>query len=233
MTTVGAGAPAQVDGAQDGTVDDRFASRLAGRPSAETLVRRLVQAEDGHLVTTLGQVAESGALPAAAALVVAARRRYVTGTGKSLAFATLLATDLAVSCSHVHLIDDATVPALDVLAEVTASDVLVAFSFRRYRRETAALATAFAAAGGSLVAITDSADAPLAAKAAVTVVVDTGSASFVDSPTAVVAVSHILATLVGASAKGARRRIAARDQLAADLGLYLAGDAHPGPTSED
>ncbi|MCG2802074.1 MAG: SIS domain-containing protein [Cellulomonas sp.] len=233
MTAVGVGARAADDGAADGTVDDRFAARLAGRPSAETLVRRLVQAEDGHLVATLGQVAESGALPAAAALVVAARRRYVTGTGKSLAFATLLATDLAVSCSHVHLIDDATVPALDVLAEVTASDVLVAFSFRRYRRETAALATAFAAAGGSLVAITDAADAPLAAKAAVTVVVDTGSASFVDSPTAVVAVSHILATLVGASAKGARRRIAARDQLAADLGLYLAGDAHPGPTPED
>jgi DNA-binding MurR/RpiR family transcriptional regulator len=216
-----------------GSADDRFVARLAGRPSAETLVRRLVAAEDGHLVSTLGQVAEDGALPVAAGLVVAARRRYVTGTGKSLAFATLLATDLAVSCSHVHLIDDATVPALDVLAEVSSTDVLVAFSFRRYRRETAALATAFAAAGGTLIAITDSADAPLAKSAAVTIVVDTGSASFVDSPTAVVAVSHILATLVGASAKGARRRIATRDRLATDLGLYLTGDAHPDLSKED
>lgn len=203
------------------TPDERFAERLGTRASADVLQRRLVAQEGTHLGTTLAQVADAGSLPRAAALVVAARRRYVTGTGKSLAYATLLADDLAVGLSHVTLIDNATVPALDVLAEVVATDVLVACSFRRYRRETLALGAAFVGAGGTLVAITDDAEAPLAALATETVVVDTDSASYADSPTAVVAVCHILATLAGASAKGARRRIATRDRLARELGLYL------------
>ena len=201
--------------------DERFAQRLAGRPSAEVLTRRVVAQETAHLPVALAAVVESGALPRAAALVVAARRRYVTGTAKSLAYATLLASDLSVGLSHVHLVDDATVRALDVLAEVGPTDVLVAYSFRRYRRETVALARAFVAAGGTLVAVTDDEDAPLAAIAHQSVVVTTDSASFADSPTAVVAVSHLLATLAAASAKGARRRIAARDELAAELDLYL------------
>ena len=201
--------------------DERFAQRVAGRPSAEVLTRRVVAQETAHLPLALAAVVESGALPRAAALVVAARRRYVTGTAKSLAYATLLASDLSVGLSHVQLVDDATVRALDVLAEVGPSDVLVAYSFRRYRRETVALARAFVAAGGTLVAITDDDEAPLASIAHQSVVVTTDSASFADSPTAVVAVSHLLATLAAASAKGARRRIAARDELATELDLYL------------
>ncbi len=209
--------------------DERFAQRLADRPTAAALARRLVVQETSHLGAALAQVADAGSLPRAASLVVGARRRYVTGTAKSLAFATLLAGDLAVALSHVHLIDDATVRALDVLAEVGPSDVLVAYSFRRYRRETVALARAFVAAGGTLVAITDADDAPLAAWAHQTVVVDTDSASFADSPTAVVAVGHVLATLAASSSKGARRRIAARDRISAALGLYL-DPAPPSPT---
>jgi len=201
--------------------DERFTERLTAGTTAEALQRRLVAQESTHLGTTLGQIAASGSLPRAAALVVAARRRYVTGTGKSLAYATLLADDLAVGLSHVSVIDDASVPALDVLAEVTGSDVLVAFSFRRYRRATLRIARAFVAAGGTLVAITDDPEAPLAPLAVEIVVVDTDSASFADSPTAVVAASHILATLAVSSAKGARRRIATRDRLSRELELHV------------
>lgn len=201
--------------------DRRFAARLSGRPSAESLQRRLTTRESEHLTTALAAVLDAGSVPRAAALVVAARRRYVTGTAKSFGYATLLAGDLAVGLSHVTLVDNATVPDLDVLAEVVSTDVLVAFSFRRYRRETVGFAREFARAGGSLVAITDSPDAPIAEHAEVTIAVDTESASYADSPTAVVAVGHILATLAASSAKGARRRIAARDRLSRDLNLYL------------
>jgi DNA-binding MurR/RpiR family transcriptional regulator len=212
-----------VTAARVGGPAEKFAERLAGpgRGSAEVLTRRLVGQQEAHLTAALEAIVASGSLPRAAALVVAARRRYVTGTAKSLAYATLLAADLSVGLSHVTLVDDAAVRGLDVLPEVGPSDVLVAFSLRRYRRETVAFARAFVAAGGALIAITDDEAAPLASLATQTVVVDTESASFADSPTAVVAVAHVLATLAAASAKGARRRIAARDRLAADLGLYL------------
>jgi DNA-binding MurR/RpiR family transcriptional regulator len=78
----------------------------------------------------------------------------------------------------------------------------------------------FHSAGGKLVLITDSVDAPLTDIADATVTVYTGSASYADSPTAVAAVCHLLSALTSASAKGARRRLAVRDQLAQDLGLY-------------
>lgn len=199
--------------------DQRFERRLTERASAQVLQARLVSQETGHLAAALEQVAADGAVPRAAALIVAARRRFTSGAGKSAAYAGLLAGDLATGLSHVQLVAPAT--AIDVLAEVTTSDVLVAFSFRRYRRETTAIADAFAAAGGTVIAVTDRADAPVAAHAAETIVVNTGSASYVDSPTAVVAVAHILATLTVASAKGARRRISARESLSHELGLYL------------
>ncbi len=202
------------------TPDRRFAERLSTRTSAEALQRRLAAQESDHLPGALAQVVETGSLPRAAALVVAARRRFVTGSAKSYGYAAVLSGDLAVGLSHVHLVDPAVRP-LDVLSEVSGTDVLVAYSLRRYRRDTVTFAREFVARGGTLVAVTDAPDAPLAASAHETVVIDTESASYVDSPTAVVAASHILATLAAASAKGARRRMAHRDQLSQDLGLYL------------
>src|SRR5690606_25414546 len=96
----------------------------------------------------------------------------------------------------------------------------VAFSLRRYRRDTIDIAHAFVDAGGQLVAITDAPDAPLAGIADQAIVVGTESASYADSPTVIAAVVHVLATLTTASAKGARRRLSERDRLDAVLGLY-------------
>ena len=51
---------------------------------------------------------------------------------------------------------------LTVLTDVRDKDPLIAFSLRRYRRETTKLGELFHAAGGKLVLVTDSDDAPLA-----------------------------------------------------------------------
>jgi DNA-binding MurR/RpiR family transcriptional regulator len=72
-----------------------------------------------------------------------------------------------------------------------------------------------------VIAVTDSATAPIAAIATETVVVPTSSASYADSPTAVAAVIHLLSTLTIASAKGARRRFAEREQLGHILNEYV------------
>lgn len=198
----------------------RFGARLGRRSASGALQERVVDQQLRSLREALDQVVADHSVEHAAALVVAARRRFVAGTGKSLGHAQLLSADLSAGLSHVLLLDGTTVRPLDVLAEVHATDVLVAYSLRRYRRETVELGRAFARAGGSLVAITDAADAPLAAWAEVTVAVPTDSASYADSPTPVAAVSHLLATLTTASAKGARRRLAERDRLSQELGLY-------------
>ncbi|MBB5786183.1 SIS domain-containing protein [Jiangella mangrovi] len=198
----------------------RFGARLQRPSSSAALQARVIEQETRTLAEALEKVAADGSVAAAAASVVAARRRFVAGTGKSFAYASLLAVDLSAGLSNVTLVDGTLVRHLDVLADVRDTDVLVAVSLRRYRRETVALAERFAAAGGAVVAVTDSASSPLVPVAGQSIVVPTASASFADSPTAVAAVLHLLATLTTASAKGARRRLAERDRLARDLDLY-------------
>ena len=204
--------------------DQRYGARLQRRSTATTLLQQLVQQETANLAATLEQLQADGSLEQAARRIVAAKRRFITGGSKSWAYASLLATDLSASLAHVTLIDGTVVRAVDVLSDVRSTDVLVAFSLRRYARSTIAVAQEFAAAGGTVVGVTDDPESAVAKASEVAVVVSTASASYADSPTAVAAVVHILATLTAASAKGARRRLARRDLITKRLSVYEDGD---------
>jgi DNA-binding MurR/RpiR family transcriptional regulator len=206
------------------TPDERYTARLQRRSTATTLLQQVVAKETANLSATLERLQADGSLEQAARRIVAAKRRFVTGGSKSWSYASLLATDLSASMANVTLIDGSPAHAVDVLADVRPGDVLVAFSLRRYARSTIAIATEFAAAGGSVIGVTDDAQSAVGRVAEVSVVVSTDSASYADSPTAVAVVVHILATLAAASAKGARRRLARRDVLTARLGIYAEAD---------
>lgn len=199
---------------------DRFGNRVRKNLSAATMQERVIASDTRALADTFARVSESGAVEAASALVLRARRRFIAGEGKSAAYALLLATDLSATLSNIHLIEGRALTAMAALTDVRESDVLIVFTMRRYRRDVIRLGRSFHEAGGQLIYITDSADAPLADIADVTVVVDTGSASYADSPTPVAAVAHLLSTLISASAKGARRRLTERDRLAKELEMY-------------
>ena len=204
--------------------DERYGARLQRRSTATALLQQVVAQETANLATTLERLQDDGSLEQAARRIVAAKRRFVTGGSKSWSYASLLATDLSASMANVTLVDGTPARAVDVLSDVREGDVLVAFSLRRYARSTITVAEEFAAAGGAVVGITDDAKSAVARIADVAVVVSTDSASYADSPTAVAAVVHIIATLAAASAKGARRRLARRDVLTARLGVYTEGE---------
>jgi DNA-binding MurR/RpiR family transcriptional regulator len=212
------------DNRQLSTPDERYGARLQRRSTATALLQQVVAQETANLTATLERLQDDGSLEQAARRIVAAKRRFVTGGSKSWSYASLLATDLSASMANVTLIDGTVVRAVDVLSDVRPGDVLVAFSLRRYARSTIAVAEEFAAAGGTVVGVTDDEESAVARASEVAVVVSTDSASYADSPTAVAAVVHILATLAAASAKGARRRLARRDVLTARLGVYEDGD---------
>jgi len=199
---------------------ERYDARLQRR-SSTLLQRRVVEQERASIDDALDQILTDESIPQAAARIVAARRRFIIGSAKSFSYASLLAFDLGVGLSQVTLIDGTVVRGVDVLADVRSNDLMVAFSFRRYRRDTVEIARRFVEAGGELVAVTDFEDAPLAKFANQCIYVATGSASYVDSPTVVASVLHVLATLTTASAKGARRRLVERDRLNSELGLYV------------
>lgn len=202
------------------TPNERYAARLNGRGSSLALQEKILARERQNLDEALTRVAQDGSAVRMAAAIVAARRRFVAGSGKSLAYATLLAVDLSAGLSLVTLIDNAVVRAVDVLSEVRSTDVLVVFSMRRYRRGTTHLCREFRAAGGTVLVIADDSDAPTVPFADAVLIVSTESASYADSPTAVAAICHLVTTLATASAKGARRRLADRDRLARALDLY-------------
>ena len=204
--------------------DERYGARLQRRSTATALLQQVVAQETANLSATLERLQADGSLEQAARRIVAAKRRFVTGGSKSWSYASLLATDLSASMANVTLIDGTVVRAVDVLSDVRPGDVLVAFSLRRYARSTIAVAEEFSAAGGAVVGVTDDPGSAVARVADVAVVVSTDSASYADSPTAVAAVVHILATLSAASAKGARRRLARRDAITTRLGVYADGD---------
>jgi len=227
LATVGVADYAQLREAADreedrslSSPDARYGARIPRRSSADSLMRQVIEHEQANLRHTLDAVVASGSVELAAGKIVAARRRFVMGGGKSGAYASLVASDLSASMAGVSLVDGHTLAPLDLLSDVRAADVLIAFSFRRYVRTTVVVAEEFRAAGGTLIGVTDSRDSRLAAVSDIPVIVSTGSASYADSPTAVAAVCHLLVTLAAASAKGARRRLARRDVLAARLDAY-------------
>lgn len=206
----------------------RFGERFRTSLSAEVLQAKVIETETRSLARTFDELTRTGAVSHAATLILGARRRYIAGRGKAVAYADLLAADLSATLSNVFLVDDRSLSPLTVLTDVRASDLLVLFTMRRYREESIRFGERFRTAGGELIVVTDSDDAPLTDVASAVIRVHTHSASYADSPTAVAAVCHLLSTLTTASAKGARRRLAARDELAADLGLH-----HPDPDREN
>lgn len=197
------------------------APRHRARPSsAADLLQRVAERERQNLSHTLDALTADGTIEAAAQRVTAARRRFILGSDKSAAYAALLATDLSAGMSNVTLIEAGTARSLDVLCDVRAGDVLVAFSLRRYAHRTLTFADTFKREGGTVIGITDDPGSRLAGISDLAVVVGTSSVSHADSPTAVAATVHILATLATSSAKGARRRLDKRAELAGTLDVY-------------
>ncbi|GAA4951960.1 MurR/RpiR family transcriptional regulator [Actinoplanes utahensis] len=205
------------------TPSERF-DRNVQRRSAQVLKQRVLEQQRTEFEKALAWAAEQDAIERAAALIVSARRRHLLGYGKSLAYASMLATDLSAGLSGVQLIGDGSLRALDVLSDIRQGDLMVAVSMSRYRRETVEVAGAYARRGGDLVLITDADDTPLSHLATTSIVIGADSASYANSPTSVVLALHLLATLTIASSKGAGRRLRDRDALASELRIYAETD---------
>lgn len=202
------------------TPSRRYAARLTAPASGIVLRQKILRTELDRLSQTIEHLESDQAVIEASQAIVGARRRFVLGAGRSSAFAGLCAWDLSVGLSQVFHVDEGAIRALDVLTDVRSSDVLIVYSFRRYRSHPIVVAREFAASGGLVVAITDSDEAPIRDSAEVVVTVPTTSASVADSPTGVAAATHVITTLAIASSKGARRRLDERERLSSLLNEF-------------
>lgn len=199
--------------------DLQFTSR-DDSPGDRSTLRRVLRQEQDNLAETLDRLQANGALELAARAVLGSRRRWVFGDMKSTGYASLLATDLTTALRDVMLIQPTTASVLVALMDGHAADSLTVFSFRSYSLLTLRVAREFHRVGARVIALTDSYSSPVCAFADHVLPVNTGSESSTHSPTTVVAVGHVLATLSGAGAKGAARRASRRKEMARALKCY-------------
>lgn len=104
-------------------------------------------------------------------------RIYVLGLLNSAPVASWLALHLNMCRPGVQELGAGAISAIDQLAWIGPDDVLLAFSVRRYAATSVQLAQRFQAAGAQVLALTDSAAAPLARHATHRLQVHTSNAS--------------------------------------------------------
>ncbi|MCD0484395.1 SIS domain-containing protein [Streptacidiphilus sp. ASG 303] len=201
------------------TPRQRYTARI-GAGGAGPLVERAAGHEAENVRRTLRELAAGDDLERAASAIAAARTRYLVGERKSHAFALLLAADLSAVLPDVHVLGDRGGRDVDALLDAGPADVAVAFGMRRYSTGTLDLVRALRGRGVPVVGVTDAPDSPLAGLSDHVLVAATASTSFTDSPTAVAATVHALSLVVAARTKGARRRLARREEAARALSVY-------------
>lgn len=160
-------------------------------------------------------------LKAAARKIVAARRTYILGVGVSSAFARNFAYLAGMALDTVSAVPgDGSLP-VDALVQAEPGDVLIAMTFKPYRREVIAAVDMAHRQGLEIIAISDSPAAPIFAPASHGFVVPTDTPQFFTSMVAVVAFLETLVAFVIADAnKVAVQSIERFHQQRRELGVY-------------
>ena len=114
--------------------------------------------------------------------IVKAKNVYIIGVRSSAMLANFLSYSLQMIFDNVRLIDTAAGSELfQQIMSIGEGDVMVAISFPRYSKRVIKAVEFARRAGADVVALTDSAEAPIAASAQQVLVAQSDMASYVDS----------------------------------------------------
>ena len=184
------------------------------------MLRRSARAlEDGSGVMPLvakldaelsGQTATANTWPTVSRIIdllPTARRIYVTGQRTSFPFAHYLALCLNQVLGNASVLGSGAMDTYDQLAHIGAGDLLVGFSFPRYMNGTISALRIARAQRATTVAITDSPLSPASRVAHHTLVVASGTLSFVRSQAGTLTVINTL--LAGLSLRAKDRSMRA------------------------
>jgi len=192
-----------------GKAEAMVARRKKG--GAAVLAFDLVEAMTRN-VGALASETASRQLVDAVSILSRADHVYALGQRSSFAVAFHFQYVRAFSGGHVTLVDGAGGTGIDRLRQAGRKDALLVVSVRPYTRLTVDYAAYAAKRGVTIVALTDSALAPIARLAKASVVVSTDSPSFFHTMTPAFAAAEALAALLAAEAgDAALAAIAAAD----------------------
>ncbi|WP_320178908.1 MurR/RpiR family transcriptional regulator [Roseovarius pacificus] len=157
----------------------------------------------------------------AAECAVGAKRLFVVGLGSChpplLGFhyvAQMALPNVVMSTSRAGFL-------LDDLIDVGSDDVVVAATYRPYRRETVEAVTYARSRGATIISITDGYSSPIAVKDGQTFVAPAGTPQFFPSTLALAAVLEaLLAYIVAEAGSGSIERIETFHRLRMERGLY-------------
>ncbi len=203
-----------------------FAGKVGAQAKSQKLKGDHSLAAD--MVSVIGGQIAGLALPEAldrlveaARLIEGARRIYCLGLRSSHSAAWHLHYILSLAGKQSIMLDAMGGIGVDPLGSAMADDLLIAVSVLPYTRQTIEITEYAQACGVSVVAITDSPVAPLAQRAAATVIVPTDSPSFLHTMSSAFIVAEILGALVaGRGGEAAREALARVDRQSAALNTH-------------
>ncbi len=142
-----------------------------------------------HTLDTIDREAFDGAVDQ----LIAAKNIYVFGVRSSFALATTLSYSLRMVFDNVHLIQSTSgSEVFEQMLGIGQDDVLIAISFPRYSKRVVNAVEFAHHAGADVVALTDSAAAPIAAYANQLLTAQSDMASFMDSLVAPLSIINAL-----------------------------------------
>ncbi|MGF1527807.1 MAG: MurR/RpiR family transcriptional regulator [Candidatus Competibacterales bacterium] len=160
-------------------------------------------------------------LRAAAKAIVEARRTYVMGVGINYGVARSFAYLAAMVLDQVQAIPQEGHWAVDDLSEASGGDVLVALTFKPYRREVLEAVAIAKDQGVDIIGLSDSPASPLVANAEHGLVVATETPQFFTSTVAASALLEtLMAFVIAAASPEAIARIERLQARRRALGLY-------------
>ena len=122
-----------------------------------------------------------------------AKRIYIIGVRSSATLAGFLNYNLRMVFNNVRLIETTSGSELfEQIMDIGAGDVMIAISFPRYSKRVINAVTFAKGAGARVVALTDTAEAPIAADADHVLVAQSDMASFADSMVAPMSIINAL-----------------------------------------
>ncbi|MCW8884651.1 MAG: MurR/RpiR family transcriptional regulator [Motiliproteus sp.] len=157
----------------------------------------------------------------AAELILASPQVHVLGLRDSYSCAYHLAYVGSVAMSHIRLVRAQEGSLFTELARIDKGDLLIAFAFHPYTRETIEASRIAIEQGAQLICITDSLRSPLVPGAKVVLEVQTETPNFFPSiVTSITLIEALLAVCVARGGKKMLTKIRRFDQQMEDLGGY-------------
>lgn len=193
---------------------------LAARGGTAEVVAEMAAAT-GENLDAMWRRQKAGDLTRAADAILAARQVFVLGVGSAYPLAHQFWYVARMAFEHIVPIPRHGSQPMDDLAWLRAEDVLVALTFQPYRTETMDAVRRAAAAGTTVIGLTDSPTSPLARHSDHILIAPTHTPQFFESHAAATALLEgLIAVMVARAGDDASARIERFHRQRLEAGLY-------------